>query len=548
MALITILDLALQMREDRPLCFTSRAWAADPAASDEKQWRVDDQGRKYTLEKYPKSRPHLRLEGNRLRTVWGITVDLDSEDEANFYYRAYRTEPSVQKPVEKGPSESEKAAVAETYRFELKTRRQLRFEPFDEGLPKSGQWRNGFVLADMNEDGKLDIVHGPQRKRHGTPVIFLNDGKGKWRRWTEATFSGGPFDYGDVAVADFNGDGHQDMALGMHLLGVTALLGDGRGNFKTAAQGMDPLQPGKGFSSRALAVVDWNRDGRIDFLALGEGPRMETGRVATKEPSKPSMSVRLYLNKGNGTWEKQDSVPGDRSFGESIAVIRLGEGTLGFVIGSRVMGDRDILYVSTKDGPWVKKTLECVRPHALTGGVAIADFDGDGREDIALGYQSYEAGEWRSGIDLLFQRPEGRWERRTLYVEGGPRGFPALAAGDFDRNGAIDLAAASEDGRIIIILNDGKGNYTREEVELTEAAGSCRGYGLAIADLDGDGFGDLVASFAGEPEGVMTLRTPGCPGEGSLRAWRSMPARAPAEPAGDKPAVRSDDSKKSETR
>jgi hypothetical protein len=252
---------------------------------------------------------------------------------------------------------------------------------------------------------------------------------------------------------------------------------------------------------------------------------MESARGPVKEPPKSALGVRLYLNKGNGTWEKKDGVPGDRSFGNAIAVIRLGEGTPGFVIGSRVRGDRDILYVSSgmgKGGQLAKRTLEGVRPHALTGGVAVADFDGDGREDIALGYQSFEAGEWRSGIDLLFQKPEGRWERRTLYVEAGPRGFPALAAGDLDKNGAIDLAAASGDGRLLVILNDGKGHYTREEVELTKAAASCQGYGLAIADLDDDGFGDLVASFAGEAEGMLKLRTPGCPGQGSLRAWRSV--------------------------
>jgi hypothetical protein len=30
-----------------------------------------------------------------------------------------------------------------------------------------------------------------------------------------------------------------------------------------------------------------------------------------------------------------------------------------------------------------------------------------------------------------------------------------------------------------------------------------------------------VAGFAGEPEGMGTLHTQGCPGEGSLRAWRT---------------------------
>ena len=70
----------------------------------------------------------------------------------------------------------------------------MRFAPFGEGLPTSGQWREGFRIADMNEDGHPDIVHGPRRKEAGPPVIFLGDGKGSWTRWAEARFPSLPYD------------------------------------------------------------------------------------------------------------------------------------------------------------------------------------------------------------------------------------------------------------------------------------------------------------------------------------------------------------------
>ena len=40
----------------------------------------------------------------------------------------------------------------------------LRFEPAGSSLPKVGRWQMGFAVADMNEDGHLDLVFPPQRK------------------------------------------------------------------------------------------------------------------------------------------------------------------------------------------------------------------------------------------------------------------------------------------------------------------------------------------------------------------------------------------------
>src|ERR1700674_4955601 len=136
---------------------------------------------------------------------------------------------------------------------------KVRFVKFDVGLPTSGQWREGFRIADMNEDGHPDIVHGPARKQTGTPVIFLGDGKGSWTLWKEARFPTLAYDYGDVEVADFNRDGHIDIALAVHLHGLFVLAGDGKGGFVNASAGLEST----GFSSRAIRVTDWNGDGLL---------------------------------------------------------------------------------------------------------------------------------------------------------------------------------------------------------------------------------------------------------------------------------------------
>ncbi|MEO1083277.1 MAG: hypothetical protein AAFY88_03460 [Acidobacteriota bacterium] len=51
---------------------------------------------------------------------------------------------------------------------------------------------------------------------------------------------------------------------------------------------------------------------------------------------------------------------------------------------------------------------------------------------------------------------------------------------------------------------------------------------MRLADLDGDGGEEVIAAFAGEEvgfPGLARLSKPGCPGQGSVRVWRSQPLK-----------------------
>ena len=495
-----------------------------PAAAEGEQaveWLKDEKGREYRVEKLPKAYPHQRLEDGRLRTVWGIVVDLAGEDEKDFFVKMYRTAAPERPAAPRGLTAEQKAAVAASYAHDAPTAETLRFEPFDDGLPRSGQWRNRFALADLDGDGHLDVVHGPARKRPGPPVVFRGDSKGHWRRWSEVSFPRQVYDYGAAAVADFDGDGRPDLALGMHLRGVTALRNEGGGRFAAYHEGMDVVgdRQNPAFSSRALATLDWDGDGRIDVLALAEGPRLMLGQGGPRG-AQGSTGVVLYRNRGDGTWEKKHGA--SRLFGDSVAPLRTSGGKTAFVTGTAVRGLDEVVFLPGGD-PWTARPLG-LRPGALVWSVAVADFDGDGRDDVATGYAAYEGEQWRSGIDVYRQRPDG-WDRRTVHVEEARTGVTAIAAGDLNRDGLPDLVGLTGDGRTLVFVATGKGAFSREPTSLTTLSTGCRGYHAAVADLDGDGYGDLVAAFAGEPEGMAMLQTPGCPGEGSLRAWRTQPVK-----------------------
>jgi len=492
---------------------------AAPSADTTDGWLVDERGREYKLHRIDKKQPHVRLDGNRLRLLFGRTVDLAGEDEQSFLIKTYRAVDEAPEPTPLTPrlTQEDKARVAATYEFTLPSSQTLSFEPFDQGLPRSGQWRFGFVLADMNGDGHLDIVHGPPRRSGGSPVVFLGDGAGRWRRW-QTSFPAQRYDYGNVVVADFNKDGHLDIALGMHLLGVAVVLGDGTGRFKAGSQGMDPPDPRKAFSSHALVPVDWDGDGHLDLVAIGEGPRMGSRRAGAEVAT--TMGIVLYRNRGDATWEKK--VGSQPMAGDSLVLAAsTSNGRPWLVASSFTRGQGDLLI--RPGDPFTVERLEGLRPGAVVRTAVLADFDGDGHEDVAVGYDSYEAEQWRSGIDVLLRRPDGSVERRTVLVRDGAQGVTALGTGDLDGDGRPDLVALSGHGETFVLRNAGGGAFTREEVQLTDRIAGCRGYHVRVQDLDKDGRADIVAGFAGEPEGMGTYRTQGCPGEGSLRAWRSRP-------------------------
>jgi hypothetical protein len=499
----------------------SEAEAAEP----EREWLVDEQGRSYYVETLAKD--HLKvwryLGDNQVRIPWGQTLDLVNEDDDYFYYKRYNVADIRARKVHQPPTEEELAAVADRYRVDLRERDRLSLVPAGDGLPEQGQWRNGFVLADMNEDGHLDIVHGPQRKLPGPPRIFLGDSRGHWKLWQEAVFPRIQFDYGDVAVADFNRDGHPDLAVTSHLRGAAVLVGDGEGHFETWSDGIGFLRLREQrpvFTSRTMEAVDWNGDGWKDLVLVGEGPRLAVARPGDHaEFSSGSFGALVYLNQKDGTWKmvRQATRFGD-VYGDSVTVGDFnGDGRIDFATGSNVMGSKEILDLGRDDGLWDRVAIDSLRNHAYVRAVRAADFDGDKRDDLAVAYMSYELGVWRSGIDLMLSRPGGEWERQPVAVEESRDGIYALDTGDLDGDGAVDLVALTGKGAVWVLLGDGHGGFVQEaSPEVPPQEGGCRGYHVALVDIDDDGQDEMIAGFAGE--GTIQQMDE-CPSGGSLRVW-----------------------------
>jgi hypothetical protein len=340
--------------------------------------------------------------------------------------------------------------------------------------------------------------------------------------WQEARFPDRPFDYGDAATGDLNGDGKVDVVLASHLRGIVATLGDGKGNFTEWSKGIEFALPGdqkapSAFTSRAIELADWNRDGRLDVIAVGEGPQLMIAGKRT-EVDRGSRGITVYINGGDGTWTKRTQ-RGSGSFGNTVAVADMnGDGLLDILAGSERRGHRGILNLGQPDGSWREVAIEQLRPDALLRAVAAGDFDGDGRNDIAVGYVSSELGVDRRGVDVLLARGD-TWERKALLAGESRDAIGAVATGDLDGDGKLDLVAIDDTGALHVFRGDGKGGFAREPVAQPALAEQCAGYGLRLAKITGGTADDIVASFADESDDVFS-GSKRCPSQGGVRAWK----------------------------
>lgn len=499
-------------------------------------WLTDEEGRDYYVERMKRYEGKYKWLGEKRVKYLGVPIDIVDADEDWFYAKIYRVQEWDRSVTRKAPTAEELAALQASYARQGTESDRLEFVAFDRGLPVSGQWRNGFDFADMNHDGKLDIVHSPPRKGTGAPIVFLNNGDGSWKQWEAMRIPRG-YDYGDIAVGDLNGDGNEDFVLGIHLRGLRALIGDGKGNFSEWSEGLDYQVPGQGgdaggFSSRAIRLVDWNHDGRLDILALSEGPRLASPNLEGRK-AQAIGSINfvfdgpvIFLNQGDGTWKRQAPPPSESAmFGDGVEVGDLnGDHVPDFVTSSGRMSRRDLLNLGEpQSADWLPEPLDLVRPRAYVPGITVADFDGDGRDDIALAYQSFELGAWRSGIDLLLSRDANKWQRFVLYSRDGRDSFPSLAHGDLDGDGRLDIVGVDLDGKTVVLLGtDQPGIFSLEESpEIDQLRGRCRSYRAGMADLDGDGRDELVINYADEASAFFDPQR--CLNGGGLVAVKARP-------------------------
>jgi hypothetical protein len=441
------------------------------------------------------------------------------------------------------------------------------------------------VQGDFNGDGKPDVASIVQDLDSNFWLsILLSNGDGTFQTpvLTAVSFSATDL----LASADLNGDGKADVVL-VHANSVDVLLGDGTGNFAAAVNyadsisspaavglailhgdthldivvasatvdgsGSSPVATLKGTGSGTFLtataaqhypgainsgiLVDVNGDGYLDLmsasqfflgssgdfaapvaLSTGDACGSLTGSVAVADVNGDTKldivsadcsngTITVFLGNGDGTFGAGTSFSAGHRPGAVVLADVNGDGKIDAVVTDFFSMDMMVVF-GNGAGTFATPALGYPVGGDVWTGPVVADFNGDGRPDVMI--PSSIPDEW-SSLVYLANTGNGAFVAPHDYFDpNGAVGTSAdsygMATADLNGDGLADFVVGNLSDDASVGVTVFLSNSTTKALHFSANYGS-GGYlkFVALADIDGDGKVDLVASNGDPTQGTLLV-------------------------------------------
>jgi hypothetical protein len=329
------------------------------------------------------------------------------------------------------------------------------------------------AIADLNADGKQEVVMITDTGRGDTVYVFSADGSELW------TYYSGSDMWHTPAIADINNDDKLEIVVPLRLgKALIALTWDGKLLWRFNTSGRVQNSP---------AIADINNDGRLEII-FGDGH-------ISREEDKPS-HVYAIISDGDSArevWRYATPLGGYITSSFPAVVDINDDGKLETVIGVHGPGgiiNPDYSYITALDSKG--KEIWRYTVNTDVGVPTVGDLDGDG--DLEILFSEF-GGDGKGTLYCLDKIGMKLWD--FPLSGGGSMHSPSIA--DFNSDGKLEIVVTcnkkseSHVSKIYMLSHKGKiiWKYTREELSsLTQYWDA-----PSIADLNGDGKLEIITGY-----------------------------------------------------